>query len=99
MPTLTSHLDALAATGGAFVAEHEPALKRWRADGGTDARAFVDYMTALTQWRRLPYLDPGLPPELLPAGWNGGRAADLFGDLDALLRAPAREHALTAIHA
>jgi phenylacetic acid degradation operon negative regulatory protein len=53
----------------------------------------------LTVWRRLPYLDPGLPPELLPEGWNGGRAAALFGDLDALLRTPAREHALTTIHA
>ena len=42
--------------------------------------------------------DPGLPAEVLPADWVGQRAADLFTDLDALLRSPAREHALRTIH-
>jgi phenylacetic acid degradation operon negative regulatory protein len=32
------------------------------------------------EWRRFPFLDPGLPPELLPPGWNGTRAATLFHD-------------------
>ena len=35
----------------------------------TDRDAFADYMRALTDWRRLPYLDPGLPDELLPPDW------------------------------
>ena len=30
-------------------------------------------------WRRFPWLDPALPPELLPPDWSGGRAARLFG--------------------
>ena len=30
-------------------------------------------------WRRFPWLDPTLPPELLPRDWSGGRAARLFG--------------------
>jgi phenylacetic acid degradation operon negative regulatory protein len=85
-------LDALAAMHGAFVTEHEPVLKRWRADASTDARAFVDYVGALTQWRRLPYLDPGLPAEVLPAGWEGHRAAALFHELHQLLDAPALAH-------
>ncbi|MGH9116619.1 MAG: PaaX family transcriptional regulator [Acidimicrobiales bacterium] len=29
-------------------------------------------------WRRFPFLDPDLPPELLPRGWSGHRAATLF---------------------
>ena len=44
-------------------------------------QAFADYVRVLTAWRRLPFLDPGLPPELLPADWHGARAAELFGQL------------------
>lgn len=29
-------------------------------------------------WRRFPFLDPQLPPELLPPGWAGAEAAQLF---------------------
>lgn len=32
------------------------------------------------EWRRFPFLDPQLPPELLPARWTGTRAAALFMD-------------------
>ncbi|MGH3321495.1 MAG: PaaX family transcriptional regulator [Streptosporangiaceae bacterium] len=31
-------------------------------------------------WRRFPFLDPGLPTRLLPPGWSGSRASDLFHD-------------------
>jgi phenylacetic acid degradation operon negative regulatory protein len=49
---------------------------------------------ALTAWRRLPYLDPGLPAELLPADWHGARAATAFAALRARLAGPARAHVL-----
>jgi len=52
---------------------------------------------ALTDWRRLPYLDPGLPAELLPEGWIGIRAAELFFVLQALLEEPARAYVKSAI--
>jgi phenylacetic acid degradation operon negative regulatory protein len=52
----------------------------------------------LTQWRRLPYRDPGLPLRLLPPGWSGETACVLFDDLNRLLSAPAREHATQIIH-
>lgn len=29
-------------------------------------------------WRRFPWVDPVLPPDLLPSGWSGERAAELF---------------------
>ncbi|HEY2580133.1 MAG TPA: PaaX family transcriptional regulator C-terminal domain-containing protein [Streptosporangiaceae bacterium] len=57
-----------------------------------DAAAFAGYVKMLTDWRRLPFLDPGLPAELLPAHWQGSAAADLFAQLRTLLDAPARRH-------
>jgi phenylacetic acid degradation operon negative regulatory protein len=76
-----------------FVAVHGPVLERRRRgerQGG--AEAFADYVRALTDWRRLPYLDPGLPAELLPPDWIGIRAADLFLALQTELRGPAEAH-------
>ncbi len=32
------------------------------------------------EWRRFPFLDPRLPAELLPEGWVGDRARELFAD-------------------
>jgi phenylacetic acid degradation operon negative regulatory protein len=46
----------------------------------------------VTDWRRLPYLDPGLPDELLPQGWGGLRATQEFFALRALLEEPARAY-------
>jgi phenylacetic acid degradation operon negative regulatory protein len=65
------------------------------AEGGEPdpARAFADYVRLLTDWRRLPYADPGLPLDLLPADWNGVRAAELFAELHARLSGPAERHA------
>lgn len=65
----------------------------------TPARAFADYVRLLTDWRRLPYADPGLPLALLPADWNGARAADLFADLRGRLAGPAHDHAQRLIGA
>ncbi|MFC5337298.1 PaaX family transcriptional regulator C-terminal domain-containing protein [Leucobacter denitrificans] len=42
---------------------------------------FATYMHAMTQWRRLPYLDPGIPAELLPEDWAGFRAEAVFSRL------------------
>lgn len=65
-----------------FLRRYEPVLAGYRRRGRVDAaRAFVDYVTALTEWRRLPYSDPGLPIEVLPANWSGARAAEVFFEL------------------
>lgn len=61
------------------------------------ARAFAAYVRVLTDWRRLPYLDPGLPAELLPGDWIGIRAADLFFGLRARLEEPARAYVAKTI--
>ena len=31
-------------------------------------------------WRRFPWLDPALPPPLLPTKWSGGQAAEVFAE-------------------
>jgi phenylacetic acid degradation operon negative regulatory protein len=93
-------LDELQRQYEQFLRAHEPALRRWQHDSrGTSSEgadgsraAFADYLRALTDWRRLPYLDPGLPAELLPDGWIGIRAAETFFALSSLLSEPARAY-------
>ena len=53
----------------------------------------------LTAWRRLPYLDPGLPLEHLPDDWSGIEAGALFTALDRRLRTSAHQHAAAIVHA
>ena len=55
-------------------------LDQW-SDAATpadDGAAFAAYLRLVDGWRRFPRIDPGLPPSLLPAGWEGRRAFDLF---------------------
>jgi phenylacetic acid degradation operon negative regulatory protein len=99
-------LDELECRYQAFIQAHGPKLRRWeqelserdrweqdsRAGRATEREAFADYVRALTDWRRLPYSDPGLPVELLPSGWIGIRAAEEFFALRALLEEPARAY-------
>jgi phenylacetic acid degradation operon negative regulatory protein len=78
----------------AFLDSQAPVLAAYRQRRRIDAgQAFADYVAALTQWRRLPFLDPGLPEAVLPAGWNGIRAADTFFQLRDRLAGPAAEFA------
>ncbi|MDD7939105.1 PaaX family transcriptional regulator C-terminal domain-containing protein [Actinomycetospora lutea] len=71
-----------------------PVRARWRSGEGDtgDAQAFVDWVGIVTAWRRLPYLDPGLPLESLPPDWTGVRAEDLVMELRELLAPLARRH-------
>ncbi|UPK74279.1 hypothetical protein MU582_17835 [Nocardioidaceae bacterium SCSIO 66511] len=62
------------------------------------AAAFRTYVPLLTRWRRLPYLDPGLPVAYLPENWAGIEAGELFADLNKLLRPLAAEHARGLLH-
>ena len=90
-------LDELERQYESFIRAHEPALRAFEASPPGEQEAFAGYVRALTDWRRLPYLDPGLPAELLPEGWIGVRAADLFFALRALLEEPARAYVKSAI--
>jgi len=46
-----------------------------------DRDCFVARCRLMGGYRRFPFLDPGLPRELLPEDWLGFRAAALFHDL------------------
>jgi phenylacetic acid degradation operon negative regulatory protein len=91
-------LDELAGLYADFLRQYRPVLDRVSTDGAKPLDAYQTYIPMLTQWRRLPYRDPGLPLQLLPPGWSGETARVLFDDLNRTLGAPAREHAMTVIH-
>ncbi|MEV5873246.1 PaaX family transcriptional regulator C-terminal domain-containing protein [Streptomyces sp. NPDC052101] len=80
-------LAAIAKEHERFLDAHAPVLSAWerRADTPPEA-AYRDYLLALDSWRHLPYTDPGLPTELLPASWPGVRSAEVFRGLHKRLR-------------
>ena len=77
-----------------FVTAWEPVLRAWsrRRPAAHAREAFASYVRVLTDWRRLPYLDPGLPAELLPSRWAGARAAEVFFTLQSRLADAAGAH-------
>ncbi|MFJ6619463.1 PaaX family transcriptional regulator C-terminal domain-containing protein [Kitasatospora sp. NPDC091335] len=82
-------LPAIEAQYAAFADAWRPAAEELRGGSPVDpAEAFRDYVPMLTRWRRLPYLDPGLPAPLLPADWNAVPARAVFTELHALLAEP-----------
>ena len=80
-----------------FCRAYRPVARR--RSGASPAAAFAAYVPMLTAWRRLPYLDPGLPLEHLPPDWPGIEAAELFASLDSRLREDAHTHAHGIVHA
>lgn len=62
---------------------HQAFLDECRVAAGTLAPgdAFAAYVRSIDTWRVIPYLDPGLPPDLLPADWPGKASADLFAEI------------------
>jgi len=91
-------LDELMWLYAEFLQRYRSALYRTSTEDITPLEAFQIYVPMLTQWRRLPYRDPGLPLSLLPVAWNGEVAGELFEELNDALRPLAQKHALTVIH-
>ncbi|MFJ9776041.1 PaaX family transcriptional regulator C-terminal domain-containing protein [Kitasatospora sp. NPDC101157] len=82
-------LPAIEAQYAAFTDAWRPLAEELRGRSRIDpAEAFRDYVPMLTQWRRLPYLDPGLPEPLLPADWNAVPARAVFTEVHGLLAEP-----------
>lgn len=66
----------------------------------TAGQAILHAQTRLVhQWRRFPFLDPGLPSRLLPADWSGANAAELFRRRHADWRTAAQQHWDEVLHA
>ncbi|UWF77263.1 MULTISPECIES: PaaX family transcriptional regulator [Microbacterium] len=74
----------------ALRAEHLRFLASVRAHDGEPP--FPAYVRLIDSWRVLPYIDPGLPAELLPDDWPGLRSAAAFTAVSARLAGPAWEH-------
>ena len=86
-------LDELTALYQEFTQWCEPVARRWaRVPQPEGVAAFADYTLSVYHWRKFPYLDPGLPIELLPADWPGYRAAELFSAVRARLERAALEY-------
>ncbi|MFE6052975.1 PaaX family transcriptional regulator C-terminal domain-containing protein [Kitasatospora sp. NPDC056446] len=82
-------LPAIEAQYAAFTDAWRPVAEHLRERPRIDpVEAFRDYVPMLTEWRRLPYLDPGLPGPLLPDDWNAVPARAVFTELHALLAEP-----------
>lgn len=82
-------LPAIEAQYAAFSDAWRPVAEESRGRSPVDpAEAFRDYVPMLTGWRRLPYLDPGLPAQLLPDDWNAVPARAMFTELHGLLAEP-----------
>lgn len=85
-----------------FLDRHEPVLQRWLQRSNVDSpgllrQAFADYVPMVTEWRRLPYMDPGLPEDYLPEGWHGIAAQKLFTELHELLGPKAQEYTMSIV--
>lgn len=57
------------------------------------AEPFAAYVQLIDRWRVLPYVDPGLPPSMLPADWPGRRSVAEFTRLSTDLADAAWQHA------
>jgi len=68
---------------------YRPRLPDYRRGALAGAAALVERMHLIHDYRRFPFRDPDLPPELLPDDWSGRRAHEVFLEAHGLLRAPA----------
>jgi phenylacetic acid degradation operon negative regulatory protein len=57
-----------------------------------DAETFAAHTRLVQEWRRFPFLDPGLPPDLLPTDWSGARAHRAFHERHAAWHPAATRH-------
>lgn len=72
-----------------YLTRFRPVADAWGEQELDDSGAFALYVRQIAHWRTLPYLDPGLPPHVLPLDWPGAEARALFLQLEGLLQAQA----------
>lgn len=84
------NLAAINARYASFIQKYRPAYEAHcrLLDGGQDldpSEYFVRRFNLIHEYRRFPYIDPELPPELLPSDWRGDEAVGLFKQYHDLL--------------
>jgi phenylacetic acid degradation operon negative regulatory protein len=75
-----------------LLAHYRPQLEHYRAGELVGSAALGERMRLVYDYRRFPFRDPDLPPELLPDGWAGRAAHEVFLQAHSLLRAPAEAY-------
>jgi phenylacetic acid degradation operon negative regulatory protein len=76
----------------ALLASYRPRLAGYRRGALTGRDALVERMTLVHDYRHFPFRDPDLPPELLPEGWAGRAAHEVFLEAHGLLREAAEAY-------
>jgi len=71
-------LRTLAASYAAWPAVAERLVEDEPPHADEDEKAFAARFRLVHEWRKFLFDDPGLPAQLLPDGWPGVRAAELF---------------------
>ena len=87
-------LAAIRARYLAFEQQVQPLLTQVSTPDLDDERAYVVRSTLVHEWRKLLFVDPGLPAALLPPDWDGARVAARF-DAAAGALAPAADRFVT----
>ncbi len=82
-------LAALARDYRDLLARYSPRLAGYRSGALDERAALVERMRLINDYRHFPFRDPDLPAELLPDGWPGRQAHEVFLQAHGLLRAPA----------
>lgn len=85
-------LDDLAARHRTFYQRHRDILNET-----TDRNTFARFTLMLDEWRILPYIDPGLPNEMLPADWPGPASVHLFAEARQRYLEPSRQRVRTLV--
>ncbi len=77
-PALARRAWDLAAVAAAYERFEAEAGRLLEVAPSEDRSAFATRSRLVHEWRRFLFLDPGLPDAVLPPGWPGHRAAELF---------------------
>ncbi|MGH3094678.1 MAG: PaaX family transcriptional regulator [Streptosporangiales bacterium] len=80
-----------------FVRRYRHRLGDWRRRRLSGAEALVERVALVSEYRKFPFRDPDLPVELLPAGWVGHDAHEIFLEAHKLLLDPAEAHYLDIV--
>jgi phenylacetic acid degradation operon negative regulatory protein len=83
-------LEGINARYDAFIERYRPRYESFkRRRDVEDAECFVQRFSLLHEYRKFFFIDPDLPRELLPEGWKGIEARELFHEFHTLLAEPA----------
>jgi len=89
MATRCWDLDSLNAEYAELLRSYRPRMRQYRSGGVSARQALVERMELVHAYRMFPFRDPDLPEELLPAGWKGREAHELFLEAHQALKEPA----------